>query len=278
MTRTYLITGATGFVGRKLLPALATTSNKIRVVVRRSQPNIIGLGDSIEKIIPTNDIFSESDQYLDSICKGVDTVIHLAWNVDPGNYLQSRDNNKCLIGTIRLAEACARVGVRRFVGVGTCFEYDLSVGVLSVHSPLKPATLYAAAKLSSFFMLTQIFLSAKIEFAWARLFYLYGDGEKGGRLVPHIRSKIVRGEPVELTSGDQIRDYLNVTHAARELADLCSSQIVGPVNICSGIPITVRQMAEEVADEYGRRDLLRFGAREDNLIDPPCVVGLKRQL
>ena len=39
-------------------------------------------------------------------------------------------------------------------------------------------------------------------------------------------------------------------------------------------PITVRQLAEQIADEYGRRDLLRFGAREDNQVDPPCVVGI----
>jgi dTDP-6-deoxy-L-talose 4-dehydrogenase (NAD+) len=49
----------------------------------------------------------------------------------------------------------------------------------------------------------------------------------------------------------------------------------GAVNICSGIPITVRQLAEQVADEYGRRDLLKFGVRPDNLVDPPCVVGVR---
>ena len=50
----------------------------------------------------------------------------------------------------------------------------------------------------------------------------------------------------------------------------------GPINICSGTPMTVRELAERVADEYGRRDLLRFGARPDNLTDPPVVVGVAR--
>jgi nucleoside-diphosphate-sugar epimerase len=52
----------------------------------------------------------------------------------------------------------------------------------------------------------------------------------------------------------------------------------GPVNVCSGMPITVRQLAEQIADEYGRRDLLRFDARPDNLIDPPRVVGVRQEL
>ena len=39
-----------------------------------------------------------------------------------------------------------------------------------------------------------------------------------------------------------------------------------------GAGITVRALAEQIADEYGRRDLLRFGARPDNLVDPPVLV------
>jgi dTDP-6-deoxy-L-talose 4-dehydrogenase (NAD+) len=34
-------------------------------------------------------------------------------------------------------------------------------------------------------------------------------------------------------------------------------------------------LAEQIADEYGRRDLLRFGVRPDNPIDPPCVIGVR---
>ena len=52
----------------------------------------------------------------------------------------------------------------------------------------------------------------------------------------------------------------------------------GPVNICSGVPITVRQLAEQIADEYGRRDLLKFGVRPDNLFDPVYVVGVKHEV
>jgi hypothetical protein len=36
----------------------------------------------------------------------------------------------------------------------------------------------------------------------------------------------------------------------------------------------VREIAETIADEHKRRDLLRFGMRPDDL-DPPCVVGIR---
>ena len=58
------------------------------------------------------------------------------------------------------------------------------------------------------------------------------------------------------------------------IADCSLGSRQGSINICSGIPITVRQFAEQIADQFSRRDLLNFGARPDNLVDPPCVVGL----
>ena len=47
------------------------------------------------------------------------------------------------------------------------------------------------------------------------------------------------------------------------------------LNICSGTPISVRELAEKVADEYGRRDLLVFGARPNSVIEPSRIVGIR---
>ena len=114
-----------------------------------------------------------------------------------------------------------------------------------------------------------------LEFAWCRLFYLHGEGEDARRLVPYLRANLAAGQPAKLTKGKQIRDFLDVCEVGQMIAEIVLGHEQGPVNICSGIPITVRQLAERIADEYGRRDLLEFGARPDNLTDPPCVVGVK---
>ncbi len=49
----------------------------------------------------------------------------------------------------------------------------------------------------------------------------------------------------------------------------------GAVNICSRVPITKRQLAEGIADEYLRRDLFKFVARRDNSFDPSSMIGFK---
>src|SRR5262245_20107197 len=108
-------------------------------------------------------------------------------------------------GTIELARACIDAGVRRFVGVGTCAEYDFAQGMLRTDTPLSPQTLYAACKAGVFQVLGQLLPDAGVEFAWCRLFYLHGEGEDARRLVPYLHRQLAEGKPADLTSGNQIR-------------------------------------------------------------------------
>jgi nucleoside-diphosphate-sugar epimerase len=275
MSRKILLTGSTGFIGKQVFSRLANHGAKITLVVRDSQQTMLKNNSPVDAVITTPDLFAETAEWWANALQGIDTVIHVAWYAEPGKYLQSLKNLDCLQGTLSMAKGAAQSGVRRFIGIGTCFEYDLSHGMLSVETPLKPLTPYAGAKVAAYMALSQWFPAQAVEFAWCRLFYLYGEGEDPRRLVPYLRSKLAAGEPAELTSGNQIRDFINVCEAGRLIAEAALATVQGPINICSGIPITVKQLAENIADKYGRRDLLKFGARQDNLIDPPCVVGLR---
>lgn len=266
-----LLTGATGFVGRQVLRALGDRGCRVRVVAREGRQHLV----TADSVVASGDIFAESAEWWAETCRGVDTVIHAAWYVEPDQYLQSPKNRDCLAGTLKLAQGAMDGKVRRFVGIGTCFEYDLDAGYLATTTPLKPATAYASAKVEAFVTLSQLLPKHGVEFAWCRLFYLYGEGEDRRRLVPYLRAKLSAGEHADLGSGMQVRDYLDVREAADMIVDTALSPAQGPVNICSAKPVTVRALAERIADEYNRRDLLRFGVRPDNLVDPPVVVGVR---
>ena len=265
--RMTLITGGTGFLGRQIVRAAIDHETPLRLVTRRSE-----VMQGVEHI-RTEDAFAQSQEWWEHVLQAVDTVIHVAWYTEPGDCLTSERNLDCLQGTLALGRACAAAKVRRFVGVGTCFEYECSPERLDVHTPLRPWTLYGAAKASTFLALGAYFSTGAVSFAWVRPFYLFGEGEDPRRLVPYLHERLAAEQPAELTRGTQVRDYLDVAEAGRMIRGVAAGSATGAVNICSGVPVTVRQMAENIADRYGRRDLLQFGARPDNPADPACVVG-----
>lgn len=269
-----LLTGGTGFVGRQILRALLERESRVRLVLWDGG-GTASETPCVDSVVRTRDLFAEADDWWAKACDGVDTVIHAAWYAEPGLYLESPKNLDCLVGTLQMAKGAAKAGVRRVVGVGSCAEYDLSYGDLSVDTALRPTTPYAAAKAAAFLALSEWLPSNRVEFAWCRLFYLYGEGEDPRRLVPFLRERLAEGRQAELTTGNQVRDFLDVRDAGRMIVDTALGNERGPVNVCSGVPITVRELAEQIADEYGRRDLLLFGARPDSLFDPPRVVGVR---
>lgn len=274
MNKKILVTGSTGFVGRQVVSNLLNKNIEVRAIVRKGKENFLNHKNSKIELVTTEDIFKESTEWWLEQCKDIDTIIHIAWYTEPGKYLESSKNDECLKGSLNLAKGAKQAGIRRFVGIGTCFEYDLTVGNLSINTPLKPTTAYSLAKTELFKFLSQFLTSQSIEFCWCRLFYLYGEGEDERRLVPYLHKQLSNGRVAELTSGKQIRDYLDVSEVGKMIVDFALGRKQGPFNICSGIPITIRKLAEQIADKYGRRDLLKFGARPENIVDPAHVLGV----
>lgn len=262
MTRIILVTGGSGFVGRQILKVLAGQPVLLRLVTRDpSRLAFTSDWENVDQVITTPDLFAEPAAWWQEACADVDTLIHTAWYAEPGHYLHSPLNLDCLTGTLQMAKGAAAAHIRRLVGLGTCLEYAPDNRPKAFDAPLFPQTPYARAKAAAYLALAQVLPSLGVEFAWCRLFHLYGEGEDVRRLTPYLREKLGAGEIAELSAGTQTLDFLEVAQAGRMIADAALGNTQGATNICSGDPITLKQVAERIADEYGRRDLLRFGAR-----------------
>jgi dTDP-6-deoxy-L-talose 4-dehydrogenase (NAD+) len=272
--KTILVTGASGFVGRQVAKALQSRGHQLRLVLRPGGWSRSGLPTGGVDVVETGDLFAEDADWWAGQLAGVDAVIHAAWYVEPGKYLDSPVNVDCAIGSLALAEGAVQAGIRQFIGIGTCFEYELPNAAITETAALGPVTLYAAAKLALYRMLTRRFAESGTDFSWARLFYLFGEGEHPARLFPTLHRKLAAGEPMLLSSGDKIRDFLDVAEAGRLIATLVETGQTGVANVCSGRPVAIRQVAEEIADIYGRRDLLEFGTATVHPRDPEAVAGI----
>ena len=272
-----LLTGATGFVGRQVLSDIIDRSLDCIVVCRNKEKIDSKYRKKINKIIISNNIFTENKEWWISNLKGVDIVIHIAWYVEPGKYLESEKNLECLIGSLNLAYAANECKISKFVGIGTCFEYDFNNFKIDTNRDLNPKNLYSKCKVSLFKILTSFFEN-KIDFLWCRLFYLYGEGESEKRFYPYLKNKMKNNETAELSDGSQVRDFMNVKDASKIILGASLGSNYGPFNVCSGNEITLKNFAYQIADKYGNRALLNFGARPNNDLDPAYVVGISTDI
>ena len=273
-----LLTGATGFIGSHVARELVRRGHGVRAAVRSGsdRARVAAIANEIEWV--ECDVFAAPKEALEKLCDSAELCIHAAWFAVPGVYLSSPENLTCVGGSLRLLEALAARGCRRAAFVGTCFEYDFTPGYLSEASPLGPQSLYAGAKASTFFMGGQLAALKGIEFVWPRLFYQYGPFEDRRRLVPYVIETLLRGEPVNVTKGLQVRDFLHVADVAAAVVEVASSDLRGAVNVGSGQPVTVRQMVEAIESILGKPGLVKFGGRPENPTDPPFVSANNAKL
>lgn len=116
---TIAVTGATGFVGGRLLDAAAAKGVPVRALTRRDQPardGVTWIDGSLE------DPFS-----LARLCENADSVIHVAGVLTAPDAASFELGN--VLGTIAMLEAAHSANVRRFVHVSSLSarEPDLSL-------------------------------------------------------------------------------------------------------------------------------------------------------
>jgi len=267
------ITGVGGFVGARLARELLSRGHEVRGVDHPAadRRRIRSMLKDIDFV--SVDLLQAGVEGWTSLLEGVDGCIHCAWVATPGKYLSTPENVDWLEATLDLYRAMPSTSCNRLLGIGTCFEYDARQGYLSESTPLTPESLYAACKASAFVVGSQYLPKYQRNFAWARLFYLFGEEEAPNRLVPDIINKLLLDQPVALTEGKQARDFMYIGDTARALADIYEKRVCGVVNVGSGVATTVRQLAESIASCMGKEGLLRFGTRPDNHCDPAKIVA-----
>jgi len=110
-TRRIFVTGATGFVGRAVIPALRAHGYAVRCLVRRgSELDLRGM-EAIERV--EGDVLSPDT--LERDMAGCDTVVHLVGIIREDHATLSSFERIHTQGTINVLEAATATGVRRYL-------------------------------------------------------------------------------------------------------------------------------------------------------------------
>jgi UDP-4-keto-D-QuiNAc 4-reductase len=138
-----LVTGASGFVGAALLPALVDRGDRVCVLTRRGLPVPSGVEvRSGDLLVPPT---------LPAALRGATTVIHLAAAL-PGNGVSDglmRQTN--IDGTGNLARAAAAAGIQRFIHMSSAGVYGDGADLLAAdeNTTPRPETPYERSKLDA---------------------------------------------------------------------------------------------------------------------------------
>jgi nucleoside-diphosphate-sugar epimerase len=268
-----LVTGASGFVGRWAVTGLLRRGAEVFAMSRRPlvTPGANAAAGDLLDAAATRRIVTATRP---------DTILHCAWMVEPGKFWGAAENLDWVAASMHLARAAAEAGAARFVGVGTCFEYAWpDAGVCDeLTTAVTPTNLYAIAKDAVRRALAGWAVQSQLSFAWARLFHLYGPFEHPSRLVSSIAINVARGEPAPISSGRAVRDYMDVRDAGDALAALAVSRVENAVNIASGRPATVAEIADLIGRTAGRTDLIARGSLPDRPDEPPRILAATQRL
>jgi nucleoside-diphosphate-sugar epimerase len=270
-----LITGATGFIGQHSVKCFDPNDFEIHCVT--SKPNIDKDEDSV--FWHTTDLLNDRDSF--NLFETVEPshLLHLAWYAEPKKYWTSDMNLKWLSASVSMLKCFNEFNGERATFVGTCAEYDWSYGFCSENiTPLRPATLYGVCKNSLREVSESFCKKNDISFSWGRVFFLYGPNERTVRLVPSIILSLLRNAPVDVTLGTQMRDFLYSKDVGSALVALLCSNVAGAVNIGSGVPITIREIAQKIGVKLGKSELINYGGIETPEDEPALILADSRRL
>ncbi|MBR0973394.1 MULTISPECIES: NAD-dependent epimerase/dehydratase family protein [Bradyrhizobium] len=169
-----LVTGASGFVGRHVAPALAREGWSVRRAVRIPE----GVGDEV--VVET--IGPETD--WQAALEGVDAVVHLAARVHHKHeeHAVQLYRNVNIAGTLHLARGAAAAGVRQFIFVSTVLVHGRSNegrAPFSEDDILTPRGLYGMSKAAAEAGLKTLARDTDMNISVIRPPLVYGAGAKG---------------------------------------------------------------------------------------------------
>ena len=268
-----LITGANGFIGRHCLPILEPYFDSIHAITRSVN------ADVQDKIEWHNTDLLDDDAVNKALYEIRPThLIHLAWCTEHGRYWSDPVNQKWLSSGLHLLKSFEKYGGQRALIAGTCAEYSWNNRICLEASQPAPATYYGQCKNQLRINAESFASNNNLSLVWARLLFIFGPYEDERRLIPSTIHSLLKGQTAKCSSGNQIRDFFYVQDTASALVSALLSDLEGPVNICSGQKISIRQIVNLIADKLDAKHLVKFGALEDRPDDPNLLVGDNRIL
>jgi NAD dependent epimerase/dehydratase len=252
------VTGGEGFIGSHLVERLVREGASVKVLALYNPFGRYGWLDPevhTEVELLPGDV-RDPERVFQAV-DGTEVVFHLAAlggipysYVAPMSYVQVN-----IEGTVNVAEASRRAGVRRMVHTSTSETYGTAITVpISEDHPMQPQSPYSASKIGADNMALSFHHAFDLPVAIIRPFNVYGPRQSTRAVIPTILTQLHRGaKKLELGAISPTRDftYVEDTVAGFLAVASCDRAVGEVVNIGSGREISIGDLVRLLIEVTG---------------------------
>lgn len=270
---TWLITGGAGYIGSHVVRAMARAGERVAVLDDISS----GIPERLPEDVPLVRGSTLDRELLDRTFAelNITGVVHLAAKKQVGESVEQplRYYRENVHGLTVLLEAVAAAGIGSFLFSSSAAVYGMpDVELVTEDTPCVPMNPYGETKLAGEWLVRAVGAAHSISTACLRYFNVAGAtrpelSDTGVfNIIPMMFERITHGEAPRIFGDDYptpdgtcIRDYIHVEDLASAHLAVARRLAARPgagdltVNIGTGQGVSVREMADLIAEVTGRR-------------------------
>lgn len=244
----FLLTGANGFIGSRLLAGLIQAGHEV-IILKRKTSDLW----RIEEFLPFIQTQGSDLEDIESVFRDgrIDVVVHLATDYgrkNGNNFTQMLWPNIQM--PARLLELAGRYEAKAFINADTSTDSKY--------------TMYSAMKKSFLDLARAIIFNSRLKFVNMVLGYVYGEMDDNTKFIPHLIESILNSVEIDATAGEQKRDFIYVgdvvdayIHLIKNIDRLEQQEI--EMGIATGRTVSLKEFARMAAVISGKKMNVRWG-------------------
>jgi UDP-glucose 4-epimerase len=274
-----LLTGATGFLGKNLLPILLK-KHKVLVITKN-----LKLKNNLNQKIIYSKIENLNDYNLGKIKKfKPEVLINLSWHGIPDfSYKNSIKNLKDQ--TFFINKIIDLNVLKKVISTGSCLEYPENFGKCHEKIKISPTSYFTWSKNSLMNFIKFKCKNKKINFVWFRIFYMYGNYQRKGSLIPTIIKSLQNLKKPVLSAPLNLNDYIHVHDVCNAIIKSMENKLTsGIFNIGSGKLTSVLDIYKKILNLMELNKVKKFAIKtqkqkqKQNKTNFACLDKIQKNL
>jgi nucleoside-diphosphate-sugar epimerase len=270
------MTGSTGFVGSHLINQLHSSGHEVTAMYRENKETRVSL--------TKQPVWSQCqmDEITTDDLKGHDVLLTLAAAGMPNNPEKVSFDEMFywnVTALISMIDAAKEANISKIIICSTFKEYGDSASkydFIPKDAPLLPTTPFACSRVAGYMAALAYTQKFDIDIEYVRFFNMYGEGENALDLWTAIKNAAFAGEDFDMTPAEQVRDYIDIKDAVKQLNKIVELPISPGLNvhhIASGKPIVLKDFADYWWKYWGAKGKINYGVHPYRTYEGMRIVG-----